>query len=93
MICGFADKATERLFRDNACPSRWRPFLNVAARKLDMLDAAVRLDDLRSPPGNQLEALRGDRVGQYSIHINRQWRICFVWTSEGPDRVEIVDYH
>jgi proteic killer suppression protein len=50
MICGFADKATERLFRDNACPSRWRPFLNVAARKLDMLDAAVRLDDLRSRP-------------------------------------------
>ena len=61
--------------------------------KLDMVDAAVRLDDLRSPPGNHLEALKGDRKGQHSIRINRQWRICFRWTAEGPENVEIVDYH
>ena len=58
-----------------------------------MLDAATRLDDLRSPPGNRLEALKGDRRGQHSIRINQQWRICFRWTSEGPEAVEIVDYH
>lgn len=58
-----------------------------------MLDSAVRLDDLRSPPGNRLEALRGDRVGQYSIRINDQFRICFRWTDVGPDEVEVVDYH
>jgi proteic killer suppression protein len=62
-------------------------------RKLDMVDAATRLDDLRSPPGNRLEALRGDRRGQHSIRINRQWRVCFVWTPEGPEVVEITDYH
>jgi toxin HigB-1 len=58
-----------------------------------MLDAATRLDDLRSPPGNRLEALKGDRRGQHSIRINQQWRICFRWTSEGAETVEIVDYH
>lgn len=58
-----------------------------------MLDSAVDLKDLRSPPGNRLEALSGDRTGQHSIRINDQWRICFVWTLTGPDRVEIVDYH
>lgn len=58
-----------------------------------MLDSAVRLDDLRSPPGNRLEALRGARVGQYSIRINDQFRICFRWTDVGPDEVEVVDYH
>jgi proteic killer suppression protein len=93
MIRSFADRATERFFRDRACPARWRAFEAVAARKLDMMDAAVRLDDLRSPPGNQLEMLRGDRKGQHSIRINRQWRVCFRWTSEGPEDVEIVDYH
>jgi toxin HigB-1 len=65
----------------------------VALRKLDMLDAATRLADLRSPPGNQLEALKGDRAGQHSIRINRQWRLCFRWTPNGPEEVEIVDYH
>jgi proteic killer suppression protein len=93
MIRSFADRATERFFRDGACPARWRAFETVAARKLDMVDAATRPDDLRSPPGNQLEALKGDRKGQYSVRINRQWRICFRWTSEGPADVEIVDYH
>lgn len=65
----------------------------MAARKLDMLDAATTLGQLRVPPGNRLEALKGDRRGQYSIRINQQWRICFRWTAEGPDAVEIVDYH
>jgi toxin HigB-1 len=93
MIRSFADRVTERFFRDGNCPARWRAFEAVATRKLDMVDAAVRLGDLRSPPGNQLEALRGDRNGQHSIRINRQWRICFRWTAEGPENVEIVDYH
>jgi len=65
----------------------------VALRKLDMLNAAIVLDDLRSPPGNHLETLRGDRKGQHSIRINEQFRICFVWTTTGPAKVEIVDYH
>lgn len=93
MIRSFADRATERLFRDGVRPSRWRAFEAAAVRKLDMVDAAVRLDDLRSPPGNQLEALKGDRRGQFSIRINRQWRVCFRWTPDGPEGVEIVDYH
>jgi toxin HigB-1 len=93
MIRGFADNAAERLFREGVCAAQWRSFEAVALRKLDMVDAAVRLDDLRSPPGNRLEALRGDRRGQHSIRINQQWRICFRWTSDGPEAVEIVDYH
>ncbi|WP_312243641.1 type II toxin-antitoxin system RelE/ParE family toxin [Stutzerimonas nitrititolerans] len=67
--------------------------LNVATRKLAMLNAATELRDLRSPPGNRLEPLHGDRVGQHSIRINDQWRICFIWTDAGPTQVEIVDYH
>ena len=65
----------------------------AALRKLDMLHAAHRLLDLRSPPGNRLEALAGDRLGQYSVRINDQWRLCFRWTDAGPEDVEIVDYH
>lgn len=65
----------------------------VAVRKVAMLEAAVKLSDLRSPPGNRLEALSGDRDGQHSIRINDQWRICFVWTDNGPENVEMVDYH
>lgn len=65
----------------------------VAERKLQMLDSANTLDFLRSPPGNRLEALKGNRAGQHSIRINDQWRVCFVWTEEGPEQVEIVDYH
>ena len=61
--------------------------------KLTMLDAAEVLDDLRVPPGNKLEALKGDRKGQHSIRVNDQWRICFRWTKAGPENVEIVDYH
>jgi proteic killer suppression protein len=65
----------------------------VAARKLDMVHAAVKLDDLRSPPGNRLELLKGSRAGQHSIRINDQWRVCFIWTDAGPADVEIADYH
>ena len=93
MIRSFADRATQRLFDDDVCPAKWRDFKAVAVRKLDMIDAATKVDDLRSPPGNRLEALKGDRRGQWSIRINRQWRICFKWTVDGPADVEIVDYH
>ena len=93
MIVSFMDRATERFFRNGVCPAQWRSFEAVAARKLDMVDAAVRLDDLRSPPGNRLEALKRDRAGQYSIRINDQWRVCFVWREDGAHQVEIVDYH
>ena len=65
----------------------------MAERKLAQLDAALTLDFLRAPPGNRLEALKGNRAGQYSIRINDQWRVCFVWTETGPADVEIVDYH
>ncbi|WP_395646278.1 type II toxin-antitoxin system RelE/ParE family toxin [Terricaulis sp.] len=67
--------------------------VRIAQRKLAMLNAAVRLENLRVPPGNRLEALAGDRNGQHSIRINDQWRICFKWTDAGPEDVEIVDYH
>lgn len=93
MILSFSDRDTQRLFREGVCAPRWRAIEAVVARKLDMLDAAVTLHDLRSPPGNRLEALKGDRRGQWSIRINDQWRICFRWDAEGPEDVEIVDYH
>ncbi|UCU94223.1 type II toxin-antitoxin system RelE/ParE family toxin [Hydrogenophaga taeniospiralis] len=72
---------------------RFVNFKEVAERKLTQLAAATTLEFLRSPPGNHLEALSGDRVGQHSVRINKQWRVCFVWTAEGPADVEIVDYH
>ncbi|WNJ88425.1 type II toxin-antitoxin system RelE/ParE family toxin [Bosea sp. 685] len=93
MIQSFANRETERLFRDGVSAAQWRSIESVARRKLDMLDAAVALGDLRSPPGNRLEALKGNRRGQWSIRINDQWRICFRWIAEGPAAVEIVDYH
>lgn len=74
-------------------PRQFRNIEGVAQRKLQMLDSAVELMDLRVPPGNRLEALSGNRRGQHSIRINGQWRICFVWTVSGPEHVEIVDYH
>ncbi len=91
-IQGFDCAETERLFQTGKS-RRFGNILAVAVRKLDMLNAAATLADLRLPPGNQLEALQGDRAGQHSIRINRQWRVCFVWTPAGPDPVEIVDYH
>ncbi len=93
MIQSFADKHVAALFEDGASHRPWRAFEAAAKRKLDMLDAATVLDDLRSPPGNRLERLRGDRAGQHSIRINDQWRLCFRWTERGPEQVEIVDYH
>ncbi len=93
MIVGYNDKATERV-AGGACPKGFpADIFRAAYRKLAMLEAASILDDLRSPPGNRLEELKGNRKGQHSIRINDQWRICFVWTPAGPDRVEIVDYH
>jgi toxin HigB-1 len=92
MIQSFRDRSTERLWM-GAFVKRFAGIENQALRKLDMLHNARILDDLRAPPGNRLEALAGDRRGQHSIRINDQWRICFIWTKEGPADVEIVDYH
>ncbi|HYD68535.1 type II toxin-antitoxin system RelE/ParE family toxin [Azospirillum sp.] len=92
MILSFRDADTRALFEGRSVP-RFANIARVAMRKLDMLDAARSLGDLRSPPGNRLEALKGDRAGQHSIRINDQWRICFRWGDEGAEGVEIVDYH
>lgn len=92
MIRSFRDQATARLFADEDVP-RFRAIERQARRKLLLLDGAAKLDDLRQPPGNRLEALKGDRRGQYSIRINDQWRICFAWREDGAEMVEIVDYH
>lgn len=92
VIRTFKDKATEMLHRNQ----RHRDFANIATvalRKLDALEAAVTLDDLRDPPGNHLEALRGEREGQYSIRINQQFRVCFRWVDNAAEDVEVVDYH
>ncbi len=91
-IRSFLCTGTEALYEGKK-PKRFRNIESVAERKLQMLDDAVLLRDLTSPPGNRLEALSGNRAGQHSIRINAQWRICFVWTDAGPDRIEIVDYH
>lgn len=93
MIRSFGSKVTERLWRRERVPSIDPRIHRVALRKLRQVGSAVVLDELRVPPGNRLEALKGDRVGQHSIRINDQWRICFVWTDAGPEEVEIVDYH
>lgn len=92
MIGSFRCKETQALF-EGKHPRRFRAIETVAVRKLALLAAARTLEFLRSPPGNRLEALRGDRAGQYSIRINDQWRVCFVWSEHGPADVEIVDYH
>jgi toxin HigB-1 len=93
MIKTFADKETEKLFR-RMFSKKLPPNIQLAARmKLEILDAAEALQDLRVPPGNRLERLSGDRAGQYSIRINDQWRICFTWRQENAYEVEIVDYH
>jgi toxin HigB-1 len=97
VIGSFRDTATEDLFNGRntkaARATLPRELWRIAARRLDHLDSAVRLDDLRSPPGNRLEALKGDREGQYSIRINERYRICFRWSTDGPSDVEVVDYH
>lgn len=91
-IINFKCADTEVLFVTGKS-KRFANIKSVAERKLTLLEAAQTLDFLRSPPGNRLEALSGDRAGQYSIRINDQWRLCFVWTASGPTEVEIVDYH
>ena len=92
MIRSFRCKDTERLFQRESV-RRFKAIERVARRKLEMIDAAQNLQDLKVPPGNRLEALKGDRKGQHSIRINDQWRVCFVWTDGAAEHVEIVDYH
>jgi proteic killer suppression protein len=97
VIQSFANAETEAIYNNDGTkkarhlldPSLWR----IAQRKLEYMDSAAKLSDLRSPPGNQLEVLKHDRSGQYSIRINDQFRICFVWTGAGPANVEITEYH
>ena len=97
MILSFKDVGTQDIFNGEntksarkTCP---QTLFDVAFRKLDQIDSAVELNDLRVPPGNRLEALKGDLTGQHSIRINDQYRICFIWTNSGAIEVEIVDYH
>lgn len=97
MIQSFKTAGVEDIFNGKnttaarrICPeSVWK----VVVRKLDQLDSVASLQDLKVPPGNHLEALSGNRKGQHSIRVNDQYRICFIWTEQGPDKVEIVDYH
>jgi proteic killer suppression protein len=97
MIQSFRDEGTRDVFNGlkrkaarSICPEAlWK----IATRKLDLLDSAEILNDLNIPPGNRLERLSGDRQGQHSIRINNQYRICFIWTINGPDQVTIIDYH
>lgn len=92
MIKSFKSKDTEALFRLERS-KRWANIERAALRKLVQLDLAVMIEDMRAPPGNKLEPLHGDRKGRWSIRINGQFRICFRWTTDGPEDVEIVDYH
>ena len=92
MIQSFKCKDTLALYEGKS-PRKFKAFASVAERKLSQLDAAQTLEFMKASPGNHLEALKGDRKGQYSIRVNDQWRICFVWSDVGPTGVEIVDYH
>lgn len=92
MIQSFRCPETQALY-EGRHPRRFRSIEIVATRKLAMLDSARSLDSMRAPPGNRLEALRGNRMGQWSVRINDQWRLCFSWSEAGPSGVEIVDYH
>jgi len=93
VLRSFRDRDTEQVWQRRVVRKFGSDVQRVALRKLAMLDAAESLDDLRVPPGNRLEKLKGSRRGSYSIRINDQWRICFHWTNAGPEEVEIVDYH
>lgn len=93
MIQSFANNAAEQIYSRKIPKGFPQDLIRSAQRKLAMLDAAASLQDLRSPPGNRLEKLAGDRAGQHSIRINDQFRICFTWTVAGPANVVIIDYH
>ena len=93
VLQSFRDKDTEPVWQRKGSKRFDQPTQRVALRKLLILDAADQLGDLRVPPGNRLEKLKGDRANTHSIRINDQWRICFQWTTTGPENVEIVDYH
>jgi toxin HigB-1 len=93
MIRSFVDRDAEALFHGRFARRLARDIQRVAQRKLRQLHQVKELRDLAAPPGNRLEALHGDRAGQYSIRINERWRICFVWNAGDAERVEIVDYH
>lgn len=93
MLRSFRDKDTEQVWQRKQVRKLDEGTQRTALRKLLILDAADAIGDLRVPPGNRLEKLKGDRSGFYSIRINQQWRICFSWTEAGPEDVEIVDYH
>ena len=97
VIRSLADQTTEDIFngKNSRAARRALPqqLLRVALRKLEQLDSVERLEDLRIPPGNRLEALKGDREGQHSIRIDEQYRVCFEWSDSGPETVEVVDYH
>jgi proteic killer suppression protein len=92
VIQSFKDAATQELFETGYC-RRWAAIAAVAQRKLDQIETAMGLIDLRIPAGNRLEPLNGDRSGQHSIRINKQYRVCFVWETDGAHEVEITDYH
>jgi proteic killer suppression protein len=92
MIRSFRSAETRKLFADEST-KRFRAIQRIARRKLEMINAAEKLDDLRNPPGNRLEQLKGDRAGQFSIRINDKFRICFRWVDGAAEDVEIVDYH
>ena len=93
MIKSFSCRSTEAIFLDRQTPEFPSTIQTTARRKLLQLQLAQRLSDLRVPPGNRLEALKGGRAGQHSIRVNDQWRVCFRWTAAGVEDVEIVDYH
>lgn len=93
VLRSFSDKRTQQVWDREHVRTLPPDVQRLAFYKLRQLNAAGQVADLRVPPGNKLEKLKGDRAGQYSIRINRQWRICFAWTDQGPERVTIVDYH
>lgn len=93
MIRSFKDKLTQSVADGSVRKGFPSELVRRAQLLLTVLDAAASIGDLRSPPGNRLERLSGDRSGQHSLRINKQWRICFVWTDAGPEQVEITDYH
>lgn len=93
VIRSFASKDTERIWKEQYVKRIDRMIQRAALRKLEVIHAALDVEDLRIPPGNRLERLAGDRLGQHSIRVNAQWRICFVWRNGGAENVELVDYH